>query len=219
MQPVGMHESLFGRRYKAQTSTHYQTATLRIKHRGRLEWEGVQLGSGFDVELHYTRKIIVPGALIGLDDDCDLTPALARFLTLNERLVPERLAHLDGVLARYRAHHIRECEAKARALSYRFLALVYNRPVEVGGLGRRAAEDEDDERSRGLLLGRESRHSFVAAWERLEQVSTSEVATWWYIFWVRAVLPAVCGCADCARAGRSMAAEPCRHQADAAARA
>jgi hypothetical protein len=184
---------------------HYQVAKLRIKRHGRLEWEGVQLGSGFEVELHYAKRVVVSGAVIGLDDDCDLTPALARFLALNERLVPERLAHLDGVLHRFRAYHMRECEAKAHSLSYRFLALVYNRPEEVADMARHAAEGEDDERARRMLLGRESRHAFVAAWERLAQVSTSELAAWWYIFWVGVSCAAAAGRRPHPLAGRRVA--------------
>jgi hypothetical protein len=150
----------------------------------------MQLGSGFAVELTYSKKVVVSGAVFGLDDEYDLTPALARFLQLNERLVPERLAHLEHVLGRYRLHYVREADAKLRALSYRFLSVVYNRPEDVLeledvlALAPRAAEDETDERAKSLLSGRESKLAFAAAYQRLMQVATSETATWWYIFWV-----------------------------------
>jgi hypothetical protein len=184
LQPVGGVNSWFGKKYQASTTVHYQHATLRIQQRGRLSWDKIQLGSGFEVELHYAKKLVVPASVFGLDDDYDLTPSLARFLQLNERLVPDRLAHVENVFSRYKVHHLRECEAKARTLSYKFLTIVYNRPADIMDLPSRAAKDEYDDRARNMLLGKDCTHALAAAHQRLVQVSTSEVATWWYIFWV-----------------------------------
>ena len=149
-----------------------------------LTFEGLNLGSGFDVELTYARKVVVDGSVVGLTEDYDLTPPLARFLTLNEELIPGPLTYVEDVLSRYRHTLKAECERKAESLSYRFLSFVYNRPREPKGLAQSSIEHEQDIRVRRLMMGSED--ILKIAYERLQVVSTSALATWWYIFWVRA---------------------------------
>lgn len=137
------------------------------------------------VELEYDKRVRVSGGAFGLNDDYDLTPPLARFLALNERLIPAYLAHIEGVHARYRAHCRAEAHAKAWTLSYRFLSTVYDSPEGMPGLAENAAKHEQNERAQDFLVSDECRNVFAIAEERMKQVATSEVATWWYIFWVR----------------------------------
>lgn len=153
-------------------------------HNHNLPFEGLNLGSGFSVAITYARSVVVDGGAIGLTDDYDLTPPLARFLTLNEELVPAPLTLLEDVLARYRHAQRADAAAKAETLSYRFLAFVYNRPREPTGLAESSIAYERDARVRALMLGSED--VFRIAYERLSAVAASPLATWWYIFWVSA---------------------------------
>lgn len=147
-----------------------------------MTWLKTQLGSGFDIQLKYDRGVVVDGGTIGLDDDYDLTPALARFFALNEHLIPQKLERLEHVLDNYRDHHSQEFQAKAEVLSYRFLAFVYNQPRDPAGLAESSIAAERDLRVRQLMVGSEP--IFEITYERLAVVTTSEAATWWYIFWV-----------------------------------
>lgn len=145
-------------------------------------YQGVQLGSGLQVQLKYDRGVLADGSVIGLDDDYDLTPALARFFALNERLIPHRLEELEKVLETYRHDHMQQFKTKADVLSYRFLAFVYNQPRDPIGLAESSIESERDLRVRQLMVGSEA--IFEITYERLAAVTTTEAATWWYIFWV-----------------------------------
>lgn len=169
------------RRYKAQTSVPYRQAILRIKHRGDMIWQNLQLGSGMNIELTYDRGVQVDGGVFGLDDNYDLTPSLARFLTLNRDLILKRLAYIESVIDSYRKHYKTECRLKADVLSYRFLPFVYNQPRDPDGLAGSSIASERDLRVRQLMVGNEA--IFKATYERLAAVATSEAATWWYIFW------------------------------------
>lgn len=155
---------------------------LRIKRKGDLAWEELQLGSGLSVELTYARGVRVDGDVIGLNDDYELTSSLARFFALNESLISDRLAHIQAVVQNYRNHQKEECRRKADVLSYRFLSFVYNRPRDPDGLAESSITQEHDLRVRQLMIGSEA--IFQATYERLSTVATSETATWWYIFWV-----------------------------------
>ncbi|KAI0695179.1 hypothetical protein BC835DRAFT_1273773 [Cytidiella melzeri] len=170
-----------GRRYEAQTALQYRYAIFRLKRQGTLDWENINLGSGFEVELTYARKVVVTGSVIGLTDDFDLSTPLARFLSLNEDLIVQPLVHIEGAIQRYRNHMLRECERKNDALSYRFLVSVYNRPREPTGLAESSIEFEKDLRVRRLLLASED--IFTITHERLSVASRCEITTWWYIFW------------------------------------
>jgi len=164
------------------TSTHFQNAVLHIKRQGQLTWQELNLGSGFQVELNYSKDVTVTGEVIGLTKHFDLSPPLARFLELNKPLIDEGLYEIEEKLSSYRRHHRKECSWKRRVLSYRFLTFVYDQPRDPSGLVQSSIENELDPRVRRLL--KDNGAVFKSAYNRLAAVSTSEVATWWYIFWV-----------------------------------
>lgn len=155
---------------------------LQIKRNGYLLWDKVELGSGFKIQLAYDKKVVMDGDLIGLTEDFELTSPLARFLALNEDLIFSRLGKLESLISGYRRHHQKECQHKAHVLSYRFLSQVYDNPRSPTGLAQSSIEFERDLRVRQLMLANEA--VFEAAYARLYAVSTTETATWWYIFWV-----------------------------------
>jgi len=180
--PIGSHSMwCCDRRYKADSSVSYHSCVLRIKRRGHLRWEGLQLGSGFSIELHYAKDVQVDGDIIGLNDDYDLTPDLARFIALNQDLIPRRLEYIEEVLASYRRHHRKECRWKSHVLTYRFLTHVYDRPREPPGVAESSIQLERDLRVRELMAGNQA--VFQTAYERLEAVSSSSTTAWWYLFW------------------------------------
>ncbi|KAF9568432.1 hypothetical protein CPC08DRAFT_702456 [Agrocybe pediades] len=183
VQSVGSHANWWccGRRYRAVTSSHYEYALLTIKRRGHLKWQGLHLGSGFEIQLKYSKDIILSGEIIGLNEDYDLTSSLARFLEINRELVDESLFAIDEKISHYRMHHRKECRWKSRVLTYKFLSFVYDQPRDPDGVGQSLLEFEKDSRVQQLVL---SNHEvFKSAYTRLKAVSTSEAATWWYIFW------------------------------------
>lgn len=148
-------------------------------------WHGIQLGSGLDVELIYDRHVRVNGEVVGLQDDYHFTSSLARFLALNQSLISDKLSHLEVTIDAYREHHRRECQMKADVLSYRFLSFVYNQPRDPTGLAESSIVSERDLRVRQLMVGSEA--IFEITYKRLAAVTTTEAATWWYIFWVRLI--------------------------------
>ncbi|KAJ7225550.1 hypothetical protein GGX14DRAFT_421095 [Mycena pura] len=178
--PIGSHSMwCCARGYKADDSVTYRSCVLHIKRRGHLKWDGLQLGSGFEIVLNYAKNVQVDGDVIGLNDDYDLTPDLARFLSLNQTLIPRRLEYIQETLCRYRRHHRKECGWKRHVLTYRFLTHVYDRPRDWGpDLGHAESSDVG---VRQLILDGEN--VFRTAYERMEAVSTSLAATWWYLFW------------------------------------
>ena len=163
-------------------SFHYQACKFQIERSGHIEWEGVDLGSGFDVRLTYAKDVTVTGAVIGLTDDYDLNKLLAHFLALNEHLVPSRLSYIEAVLHNYRKHFRKEAEWKMKTLSDRFLTHVYSQPRESPGVSRSAVHLEHDARVRQLITN--SVDILDITYDRWFAVTTSELATWWYIFWV-----------------------------------
>ncbi|KAF9270191.1 hypothetical protein L218DRAFT_849990 [Marasmius fiardii PR-910] len=183
VQPIGSQTlcCCLGKRYNARDSTRFETAVLKIERRGNLVWRGIQLGSGFSVKLKYSSVVILDGEAIGLTDDFSLTTPLARFLSLNHRLISPRLRHLESVLSDYRHHHRRECQHKAQVLSYKFLSHVYDLPRDPSVMVGSSIDYERDIRVRQLMAGSEA--VFDTAYKRFLIVSQSEAATWWYIFW------------------------------------
>ncbi|KAJ7487562.1 hypothetical protein B0H11DRAFT_2013877 [Mycena galericulata] len=180
--PIGSHSMwCCCRRYRADNSVAYHSCVLRIKRRGHLKWDGLQLGSGFAIELNYAKDVKVDGDIIGLNDDYDLTPDLARFIALNQDLIPKKLEYIEETLSGYRRHHRKECRWKLHVLTYRFLTHVYDRPRDSIGLAESSIQHERDLRVRQLMIGNEA--VFRTAYERLQGVSTSPTATWWYLFW------------------------------------
>jgi len=183
MQHVGAHFPwCCGRRYGAVTSRPYHRAVLRIKRRGHLEWKGLQLGSGFAVELRYSKNLIVTGDVIGLNEDFDLNHTLAHFLELNHYLIDRGRYGFEEKLTDYRRHHRKECQWKSRALTYRFMTFVYDQPHLPEQCMQSSLSMETDCRVRECIEGGQT--VFESAYERLMAVSHSEAATWWYIFWV-----------------------------------
>ncbi|KAH9944323.1 uncharacterized protein BXZ73DRAFT_39558 [Epithele typhae] len=183
IQVVGNQEKYWccGRRYAAQTHVHYRSAKFSIKHSGHTLWEGVDLGSGFDVQLDYAKDVTVPGVAIGLTDDYDLNKVLAHFLAINESLIPSRLSYLEAVIHNYRRHFRKEAEFKKRTLSYTFLTHVYSNPREPVGAAKSAIHREDDARVRRLMS--DSVDVLSITYDRWMAASSSEIATWWYILW------------------------------------
>jgi hypothetical protein len=169
-------------RYKAQASTSYEYGTLNIKRNGYLIWKGLQLGSGFEVEITFDKHVRIDGASIGINDKYDLTPTLARFLAQNHALIHSRMGGIEALLVGYRQFCRQECYKKVDVLSYGFLSRVFDHPRDPEGLAQDAIKHEDDLRVRQLLVGNEE--AFRITYERLAAVSTTELSTWWYIFWV-----------------------------------
>ena len=170
------------RGYRTTSTIGFERCVLRIIPRGHLTWEGLQLGSGFDVRLIYSKDIEVGGEIIGVNDDWDLTVPLARFLRLNQRLIPERLSHIEGIIQSYRKHYLEESRAKSNVLTYRFFTNVYEMPRDPTRLAESSITHEKDIRVRQLMLGREK--ALQTTYDRLSAVTKTEAATWWYIFWV-----------------------------------
>ena len=134
------------RGYKATSTIGFEKCVLRVIPRGHLIWEGLQLGSGFDVQLIYSKGIEVGGDIIGLTDDWDLTVPLARFLRMNQRLIPQRLLHIEGIMQSYRKHYLEEARAKSNVLTYRFFTNVYDIPRDSTRLAESSIVHEKDVR-------------------------------------------------------------------------
>lgn len=132
--------------------------------------------------LTYSKKLDLDGDAIGLTDDFDLTSPMAHFLGLNRKLVHARIGLVEKALAGYRQHHQHEVHRKASVLTYRFLAEVYDNPQEPKGVTASSTALEQDLRVRELMSG--SEEALSAAYARFCAASSSETATWWYIFWV-----------------------------------
>ena len=170
------------KRYKAYTTVLFQSCVLKIKRHGHLIWQDLQWGSGFDVELTYSKTVRVDGGAIGLVEDYDLTQPLARFLSLNRDLIRERVPAIEAALDSYRQHYWKESHWKTRVMTYGFLSSVYDKPRDPIGLAESSIESERDPRVRRLMIGNEA--VFRVTYERLSAVTSSRLATWWYIFWV-----------------------------------
>ena len=170
------------RGYKATSTISFEKCVLRVIPRGHLVWEGLQLGSGFDVRLIYSKDVEAGGDVIGLNDDWDLTVPLARFLRMNQRMIPERLSHIEGIMQSYRKHYLGEARAKSNVLTYRFFTNVYDIPRDPTRLAESTIAHEKDVRVRQLMLGCEK--ALQTTYDRLSVVTKTEAATWWYIFWV-----------------------------------
>jgi hypothetical protein len=195
----------------------YQAGALKIKRRGYAVFDGLQLGSGFDLDIKYARDVSYSGSIFGVNDQYDLTDDLAKFLSLNHQAIQVRLPQVIRKLAEYRRHYAKEFQHKAGVLSYAFLIRVYNWPCGPSDLVKDVLKYENDLRVRQLLAG--SDKVFEITYERLLAVSHTEVAAWWYIFWVmiwsqtiHLVSPDLCG-----DTGRSMEAQSRRDSSVAAA--
>ena len=170
------------RGYTTTSVVLFEKCVLRVIPHGHLIWEGLQIGSGFDVRLIYSKDVEVAGEVIGINDDWDLTIPLARFLRMNQRLIPERLSHIEGIMQSYRNYYLDETRAKSNVLTYRFFTNVYDMPRDPTRLAESSITHEEDIRVRRLLLGCEK--ALQTTYDRLSAVTENEAAAWWYIFWV-----------------------------------
>lgn len=170
-----------GPRYKIQATTAYSTCTFEIKRRGIASWKGLQLGSGFHVELCYAPYVVVHAPVIGLDDDFSVSPLLARFLLQNQDIVSRNSPKIEGALESYRRHLRRMSRWKQDVLTYSFLTTVYFRPSDATAIAREVEPTEKDLRVREMILSKED--ALAATYERVRAVSRTALATWWYLFW------------------------------------
>jgi len=88
---------------------------------------------------------------------------------------------LEQLLKTYRKELRTDFNNKAKTLTYRFLADVYNHPARPEDIAKIVEKQEPNLRVRDILLSRED--AFLAASERMEVVTSSDVATWWYLLW------------------------------------
>lgn len=133
----------------------------------------------------YTKDVKVDRDVIGLSDDWELSPSLARFLALNHGIISKRLPIVEHAIQDFRDFHFQECVRKANVLSYRFLASIYDMPMAHDDVVKHLLREERDLRVRQLAIGNEP--SFVAAFERFKAATASEATAWWFIFWVRPI--------------------------------
>jgi hypothetical protein len=146
----------------------------------------MNLASGFQVRLDYSKDVHVDGSVIGLENDFDLTPSLAKFLMANKTAVDQGIQQFSKALDAYRSQLREEMELKEEVMGYNFLTALYDNPMEFdevleksGTCGKHVYEVLKDERE-----------SLTVALERLRDVSRDDVCTWWYLFWVRSFLHA-----------------------------
>jgi hypothetical protein len=172
----------------------------------------MQLGSGFEIQLAYAKNVVVAGSMLGLNDNYDLTPPLARFLALNEELIHAQLEATETALGNYRTHHYEDCRRKAQVLSYRFLSSAYDQPQDSKSFAKTCVESERDVRVRRLMMGNED--AMQVTFERLSVITRSEASTWWYLLWVSAYLLHATG-GNGIGTGRSLEAKPYHHQGSA----
>ncbi|KAG8896999.1 hypothetical protein FRB99_008521 [Tulasnella sp. 403] len=170
-----------GPQYKIQTTTEYQSCTFEIKRNGVASWNGIQLGSGFNIQMQYSHCLELDGSIIGLDDDFNMTPQLAQFLLLNRDLVNDQHPILLATLDDYRTFMRKMAKWKREVLSYRFLTTVYGSPSNPETVIQTVEDMERDLRVRDLVVNRQD--AFSAAYERLKTVAASRVRTWWYLLW------------------------------------
>ncbi|KAG9120764.1 hypothetical protein FRC07_003616 [Ceratobasidium sp. 392] len=170
-----------GRNYEAYRTQDYYEPVLSIQRNGTLSWGNYNLASGFGITLKYSRKVVLDGTLIGLNDAFELTPQLARFLLLNKRVLDVRIPEYLAYLRAYRDYTQREMAEKAGTLSYRFLKSVYSTPAGLDAIARVIAEQEQDIRVRELAVGYQD--AFEVMDERMYHAGLDTIAAWWYLFW------------------------------------
>lgn len=166
-----------------QSVTHFHSCVFELKRRGTQFIEDFPIGSGFDIQLTYSREVQLDGDILGLNDDFDLSPLLAKFLHMNQHLVNGQIEVVENALWQYRITERKEARKKRKTLSYGFTTEVWNRPAPPGEVAMTVEGLERDLRVRQLILERED--ALLAAKERMDAVGRCEVATWWYLFWVR----------------------------------
>lgn len=183
VQLVGSRSWISGEKYAMQATTHFRSCVFELKHHGVQYWNNLALGSGFDIRLTYSKKVQLDGTAIGLDDDFDMNPTLAKFLSFNRHLIQSRSTELSLCLQDYRRDSRKEMETKHKVLSYKFLTMVYNWPSPAKDVTSAVEENESDENVKLLFSTNQS--SLDVANQRMEATGRSEVTVWWYLFWVR----------------------------------
>ncbi|CAE6445855.1 unnamed protein product [Rhizoctonia solani] len=183
---VGNRFRWIGRRhYHAYQMTDYHEAKFLIRRQGSLEWNGVNLASGFDVSLEYSEKLTLDGSLIGLNVGLELTPQLARFLLLNKVTLEPRIPAYLNALRGYRTHALNEVESKLETLSYGFITTPYASPMDSASVVHILAQNETNVRVRDLSISYE--HTFQTMDERMRYTGQGPVEAWWFLFWVCSV--------------------------------
>ena len=164
-----------------QSAIEFHSCVFSLKYHGNQFWKDLPLGSGFEVELSYTKDIRLDGDAIGIEHDLEITSTLAKFLHLNRELVESRLEGLLMDLEEYRRESRRQNRLKRKTLSYHFLTRVYNWPLRPTETVKVVEQCETDLRVRDLFAANEI--SLVMATQRMDIVGRSEITVWWYLFW------------------------------------
>ena len=164
-----------------QSTIHFQSCVFSLKHHGIQFWKDTPLGSGFEIQLSYTKDIHLDADAIGIEDDMEISPILAKFLHLNRDLVEARLDLLLEGLEEYRREMRRQNKRKRTALSYQFLTRVYNWPARPAEVVKAVEQHESDLRVRDLFAANGG--ALQMASERMDAVCRSEITIWWYLFW------------------------------------
>lgn len=165
-----------------QSTIRFQSCVFELKHQGVQFWHDLDLGSGFEVQLTYSKKVKLDGTAIGLDHDIDMNPTLAKFLSFNRHLIQTRSTELSLHFQDYRKHSRKEVDSKHQVLSYHFLTMIYNWPSRAKNVITIIDENEPNEQVRHLFSANQS--SLDVANERMKATGRSEVTVWWYLLWV-----------------------------------
>lgn len=165
-----------------QSVTHFHSCVFTIKHHGIQYWKDLPFGSGFDIEMVYTEDIKITGDAIGLNEGIEMTPDLAKFLRLNRHLIQLRLGEIEERMEEYREFCRQEAELKQQTLSYEFLTLVYNWPLQRFEIIKAVEQNERDLRVRDMFAS--SSDALDMTSQRMQVTSRSEITVWWYLFWV-----------------------------------
>jgi hypothetical protein len=164
-----------------QSATHFHSCVFSLKTHGILFWKGLPLGSGFDIELTYTKDIRLDADAIGVEDDMEISSNLAKFLHLNRDLVQARLDIILTSLEEYRRESRKQNKLKQKTLSYHFLTSVYNWPLRPVEVVQAIEKHESDQRVRDLFAANGAAIKMAA--QRMDTVGRSEINVWWYLFW------------------------------------
>ncbi|KIM22943.1 hypothetical protein M408DRAFT_269120 [Serendipita vermifera MAFF 305830] len=181
VEAVGARKWFSGRQYSMQTAVEFHSCVFSLKYRGSQFWKDLPLGSGFDIELSYTKDIRLDGDAIGIEHDMGMTSTLAKFLHLNRDLVHTRLESLLAGLDEYRRETRKQMRLKQKTLSYHFLAHVYNWPLRPAQVVKAVEQYESDLRVRDLFAANDASLAMVT--QRMDIVGRSEITVWWYLFW------------------------------------
>jgi hypothetical protein len=164
-----------------QSATHFHSCVFSLKTHGIQFWKELPLGSGFDIELSYTKDIRLDADAIGIEDDMEISSTLAKFLHLNRELVQARLDIVLTRLEEYRRESRRQNKLKRNTLSYHFLTQVYNWPLRPTEVVKAVEQYESDLRVRDLFAVNGA--ALEMATQRMDAVGRSEITVWWYLFW------------------------------------